>query len=122
MPTKLAELVGCQVTAGRNSPPEQRVILWMWIESERDSGQYGSRESTLVPVSSTAHPDAARSIRSDYVDHAHSKVRAGGSVATVQPNVRSGITRRSSVPNVSGHGQVFRAQTSAPQLKRGEGR
>ena len=121
MPTKLAELVGCQVTAGRNSPPEQRVILWMWIESERDSGQYGSRESTLVPGSS-AHPDAARSIRSDYVDHAHSKVRAGGSVATVQPNVRSGITRRSSVPNVSGHGQVFRAQTSAPQLKRGEGR
>ena len=122
MPTAAADLARCQVTAGRDSHQAQRIEPRMWIESERDSGHFGSRERTLVPVRPTPHSDAARSAARDCGDRATSEVHPEGSVATVRLDGRLRITTRGSVPCVASHAQVFQAQTSEPHLKLREGR
>lgn len=122
MPTAAADLARCQVTAGRDSHQAQRTEPRIWIESERDSGHFGSRESTLVPVRPMPHSDAARSAARDCGDRATSEVRPEGSVATVRLDGRLGITRRGSVLCAASRGQAFRAQTSEPHLKLREGR
>ena len=120
MPT--AELARYPVTARRDSHQAPQIQPRMWIESERDSGQHGSREGALVPVRPTPHADAAGSTTSEYGDHSDSRVRTAGPVARIRLDVLLGMIRRGSVPNVAGHTQVVRARTSEPRLKLREGR
>lgn len=120
MPT--ADLARYPATARRDSHQAQQVQPRMWIESERDSGRYGSREGALVPVRPTPHADAAGSTTSEYGDHSDSSVRTAGSVAKIRLDVLLRIIKRGSVPNGAGQTQVVPARTSEPRLKLREGR
>ena len=61
MTTKSADAVEHRDTEHCDSHQGQRDgPIWVWIESERDSGPYGSRESKIVPVRVARATSAAR--------------------------------------------------------------
>lgn len=80
-----------------NSHQRQRNDHWVWIESERDSGPYGSRESTIVSVRLVATASVAPHTTCDHAGCDDSGAGTDVPVASVQVDVS---------PRVAGHGSI----------------
>lgn len=79
----------------------ERNEQWVWIESERDSGPYGSRESTIVQVRLVATASAGSNTGCDGASRDASGDGTEKPVATIQVDSPPRTTRRGSVPTDS---------------------
>lgn len=112
MPTGRADFVSWRETAYRDSHQAQRIKPWTGIDSERDAGQLGPRESMIVAVRLAPPASAVRSTSCDRGDHGDTGLGTEKPIETLQVNVPLRITRRGSVARIPKHSDAFWARVS----------